>query len=412
MHHAGEIGGSSMSLLYLARDLNRKLYEPTIVLIRPSEKLQRLYGDAGIAVVNAKGISTFEHTTAKSYSVLKPWLWFQIIYQMYLGLRSIYATRNIVRQLNPDIVHLNSVVLLWSAFSLRNAAFPVVWHVREHPVKGLFGLRKNFIRYALSHWPTCGIFLTETAKREWIGNRTGDVVTNFVNFAEFDYRTPSEGFVKQHALEGKFPIILYVGGIMEIKGVLTLLQALSIVQKRFDSVCCLMPGSIVPAKAKRNVKFFMKKGLSVLGIKFISQKFFESVEKYRLNDVCLCLPFQTDMAVAYSACDIVAFPAVEPHFSRPILEAGAMKKPVVASNLPGIEEQLKNGGNGILVSPRNPQELAQAIVSLAENADMMTNMGEAGYVLAKTNHASPKIIAQVETLYARLLASRNIESSM
>ena len=55
-----------------------------------------------------------------------------------------------------------------------------------------------------------------------------------------------------------------------------------------------------------------------------------------------------------AACDLLVFPATTNHFARPIVEAGAMGKPVVASRFPIIEELVKNGETGFSFRPENP----------------------------------------------------------
>ncbi|GIS66933.1 MAG: hypothetical protein CM1200mP6_00010 [Anaerolineaceae bacterium] len=56
---------------------------------------------------------------------------------------SVRATHNYLRNLKPDLVHLNSSTLAASAQASHEAGIPVVWHIREPLAKGYFGVRGN-----------------------------------------------------------------------------------------------------------------------------------------------------------------------------------------------------------------------------------------------------------------------------
>ena len=73
------------------------------------------------------------------------------------------------------------------------------------------------------------------------------------------------------------------------------------------------------------------------------------------------------------------FPSTVPHFARPIIEASAMAKPVVASDIGGPRELVVPDETGLLIPPDDPEQLAAAIVSLLDDPELMIQMGENGY---------------------------------
>ncbi|BAZ15407.1 hypothetical protein NIES4071_72790 [Calothrix sp. NIES-4071] len=105
----------------------------------------------------------------------------------------------------------------------------------------------------------------------------------------------------------------------------------------------------------------------------------EQVEKHRLQHRVKFLGFRSDIGQLMSACDLVAHTSIaaEP-FGRVIVEAMLCGKPVVAANAGGAIEIVDQDINGYLVTPGEPQELAQIIKTcvtepsktamLAENA--------------------------------------------
>jgi hypothetical protein len=72
IQHAGDLGGSCMSLLYTMQALDRTRYEPIVALIRPTPAVARLYRDAGFEVIEWPGIRTFEHTTLRWWPLYSP----------------------------------------------------------------------------------------------------------------------------------------------------------------------------------------------------------------------------------------------------------------------------------------------------------------------------------------------------
>ena len=80
---------------------------------------------------------------------------------------------------------------------------------------------------------------------------------------------------------------------------------------------------------------------------------------------------QKEKASRYlKAFDAFALPSIKEGLPYTILEAMAAQIPVVASKIGGVPEMIQNDHNGLLVKPRDPQELAQKILYLSANPDL------------------------------------------
>lgn len=79
-----------------------------------------------------------------------------------------------------------------------------------------------------------------------------------------------------------------------------------------------------------------------------------------------------------AGADALIHPTYREGFGLSLVEAEMFKLPIIASNVDSIPEIVKDGVSGILVEPRNPQELADAIDRLAGSKDLREKMGEAG----------------------------------
>ena len=86
----------------------------------------------------------------------------------------------------------------------------------------------------------------------------------------------------------------------------------------------------------------------------------------------------------YAAADVVCqVSRWEEAFGWVIAEAMAAGRPLVATRVGGIPELVTDGGNGFLVAPRAPAEIAERLVQLLEDSALRARMGAAGRLAAE-----------------------------
>ncbi|MGB9877886.1 MAG: glycosyltransferase [bacterium] len=102
------------------------------------------------------------------------------------------------------------------------------------------------------------------------------------------------------------------------------------------------------------------------------------IEEKRLKEKVILAGRRSDIPSCLSDCDIFALSSDSEGFGMAIIEAMAMGKPVIATNVGGIPEIVENGYTGLLVPPRNPQLLAEAILKLAKDEKLREEMGKRG----------------------------------
>src|SRR5437879_13567292 len=87
-------------------------------------------------------------------------------------------------------------------------------------------------------------------------------------------------------------------------------------------------------------------------------------------------------------------------------EALAVETPVVATDIEGHPELIVEGETGLLVPPRNPDALAQAILRALEDTPRATAMARAGRKRVEALFSMVQKVQRTEALYRRLLAAR------
>lgn len=104
-----------------------------------------------------------------------------------------------------------------------------------------------------------------------------------------------------------------------------------------------------------------------------------------------------------SGADIIVVPSIVEASSISVLEAMAMKKPVVASDIPGIREITKKGANCILVKSKDTSQLANGILSLLKDKEKSEKIAQLGFDEVTANFSWKKKAKEIEQIYFNAL---------
>lgn len=112
------------------------------------------------------------------------------------------------------------------------------------------------------------------------------------------------------------------------------------------------------------------------------------------------LGFQNDMKPLYEATDIVCLPSYREGLPLALLEAAACARPLIATDVPGCREIVRDGQNGILVPVRNLKALAGAIIKLSEDFDLRQKYGLQSRKYVESEFSSEIIHRQMMAIYS------------
>lgn len=112
---------------------------------------------------------------------------------------------------------------------------------------------------------------------------------------------------------------------------------------------------------------------------------------------------RTDMPHVLAQASVVALPSFyREGIPRVLIEAAACGRAIVTTDTAGCREIVRHGENGLLVAPRDPVAVAEAILALLGDAGLRRRMGAAGRARAEAEYGAPHVIAQTMAVYDEL----------
>ncbi len=176
--------------------------------------------------------------------------------------------------------------------------------------------------------------------------------------------------------------ILFVGGNMERKGLLTLILATNKLKNKYNLKVHVV-GNDPKIDYYKNIcrKLEVEKYIFFLG----------NVQPTHLKDY-------------YSKADLFVLPSHEEALGISILEAMASNTPVIGSNVGGIPEIIENYWNGLLIEPGNEEMLAKMIIEIIDNDNLRKNI-VANAKSTINNFSSEKMLDCTLDIYNKALKS-------
>ncbi len=183
------------------------------------------------------------------------------------------------------------------------------------------------------------------------------------------------------------PIILFVGVLMESKGIFVLLDVLKILTERNFYFTAWFMGEFAYYETE--------------------QRFQETVQNYELQDKVKLLGVLAgeEKWQAYATCDIFCLPTYfeSETFGIVLLEAMMFEVPVIATQWRGIQEVVDDGKTGYLIPIKDPNACAERIRILLENPDLRKSMGTLGREKFLREYTSERFLDRMESAFLEIV---------
>lgn len=314
--------------------------------------------------------------------------------------RALAELRRLFRRERPDIVHThNPKSGVLGRVAARMARVPVVVNTVHglYANPGLAPVRRALIATAerlagrFSHhelfqsWEdyerAVRTRMVRADRATWLGN--GVDVRRFRPSA-VDPETVARLRKMWGAPEGSF-VVGTVGRLVREKGYEELFEAARRVRAAGAGVLFVAVGPEEPGKADRLGRDALARGRDA-GVVFHGEG--------------------SEMPPIYAAFDLFVLPSHREGVPRSAIEASAMARPVVATDIRGCREVVADGETGLLVPVRDPGGLAQAVLRLAGDREEARRMGEAARTRAGSRFDEDQVIRRTLDVYRRLLRER------
>lgn len=394
VHHGRGIGGAPLSLLYLIRGLDRSRFIPTVLCIHESEAAE-LFRREGIETIVDERMSDFSHTNVLWY----PWWQLpKILLRLLQFPRTYFRARALLRDRPVDIIHLNTSTLTAFGMAGRAAGKRVVWHIREPLQKGYTGFRRMLIRRVIHRSADLILPICRYDGEQLIASPSIRVVYNFIDFAQFDATIDGGRVRQQLGIAADTPVALMLGGVNPIKGTKEYIAAAVDVLRTHPEAVFLVAGPMPEGSFRNRLN-----GLRAYNGAVMKRAKEASPDRIRFLGV------RTDIPELLAASDVLCFPSTVPHFARPVIEASAMGLSVIASDLGGPQELVRNGETGYLVPSRNSSAIAEKLRTLFDDASLRKRLGAAGIAYAQEHFDAEVNTRRVLEYYDSLFAQEKAE---
>lgn len=122
------------------------------------------------------------------------------------------------------------------------------------------------------------------------------------------------------------------------------------------------------------------------------------------------LGLREDLPSLMSAFDILALSSDAEGCPTAPMEAMAAGRPVVATDVGGVSEVVDHGQTGLLVPRRDPDRLAEAILSLLDSPNRRAAMGTRGRQVVRERYSASAMVDRVDRLYREVLREKGVET--
>ena len=305
-------------------------------------------------------------------------------------LNTVLGLLRIYRQEAPDIVHHVTIKpVIYGTLASRFARVPAV--VNAIPGMGFVFTRQGFgarvirslvnllYRIALSHDNMRFIFQNREDLQSFVAHTvipeqlTHLIRGSGVDLDEFPFTPEPQGA----------PSFVLVARMLSDKGVREFVEAARAVRRMRPEWRCVLVGAIDPGNPSSLTE--------------------AELEAWHAEGVVEWLGHRTDVREILSQSHVVCLPSYREGLPKSLLEASAIGRPMIASNVPGCREVVRDGITGLLVEPRDARALADAMLRLGDDQELRRRMGVAARARAVALYSIEDVVHDTFLIYDELL---------
>jgi glycosyltransferase involved in cell wall biosynthesis len=130
----------------------------------------------------------------------------------------------------------------------------------------------------------------------------------------------------------------------------------------------------------------------------------KQARELQVEDVVRFLGTRRDLPLLYRAMDIFVLPSLWEGLSLALLKAMAAGLPVVATNISGTQDVISDRGNGRLIPPGQPEELAQAVLELYHQPQLRQTLGRQAEQTIRADYSLQAMVKKLAEIYVEIMS--------
>lgn len=356
----GKIGGGETHVLDLVSTLNKDKYESIVLSFTEGPMVDKM---------KEMGVKTHVIYTEKPFD------------------RSVWGkVKDILEEEKIEIVHAHGTRANSNTFSAaKKLGIPLLYTVhgwsfhndQNFLVKSIRTYGEKFlVKNATKTICVSNSNYEDGAKKFSMKNAT--VITNGINLAKFDLTKSFKDIRKEFNIKEDEVLVGFIARMTSQKDPFTLLKAIA----------------KIPADSK--IKFL------IIGDGDSKEAVLKMADELKINSRVIFENFRQDIPDVLQGIDIFCLPSLWEGLPIALLEAMAMAKAVVATAIDGTKEVIVHEKNGLLVPVMNPDELANALIRLANDKALRDRLSKEARRTVEKDYNVERMTREVEKIYDEL----------
>ncbi len=359
----GKVGGGETHIVDLVKHLNKEHFQPVVLSFTDGEMIDTL-NDIGVENYVIHSEKAFDFSTWKNVKTL-------------------------MREKEIDLIHIHGTRatsnVYWAAKKLD---LPTVYTIHGWSFHDDQNALVKNARIFFEKWITkktdCNISVSSSNQQTGFKNIPGFesvVIHNGIDLVKFNpdcakrKNLRNELNIAQNAF-----VVSFIGRMTAQKDPLTLIKA-------FKEIISEYPNAV----------------LLMVGDGELKDKAIALTKEFGLENSVIFQKSRADVADILFSSDIFCLPSLWEGFPIALLEAMAMRKAVIATEVDGSVEIIQNKKNGILVKPQNIQMLTDAIKELISNNSLKTKLAIAAQQTILNDFDVKNMTKKIEDVYLNVL---------
>jgi glycosyltransferase involved in cell wall biosynthesis len=221
-----------------------------------------------------------------------------------------------------------------------------------------------------------------------------ELIYNGVDLERYEYTEACCTLPEEYGLPEGSPLVGVVARLEPEKGHATLIEAWPSVLERAPEARLLVIGE----GSQRALLEAQAESLGLLGEPCAPDRCV-GTRQARPGAKVIFTGLRDDVPAVTAALDVAVMPSYREAQGLAILEAMALRRPVVATRVGGIPEVVEHEQTGLLVPPHDPEALAEAIVRLLTDHPLADMLARAGHDVAHARFSLGAMVSAVSAIY-------------